>query len=397
MSLGLYVAGAGKDAGKTTLCLGLLAALNDRISGGVSFTKPLGQKTTMVDGDSVGQDSWFIDRALGLGLPLRHSAPFSAFSGAAKRYVTTGQPTDISARVRDAYRKLSRGYEMVVAEGTGHPGVGSVFDLSNADVASMLSLPVVLVLDGGLGSTIDMYAQCEALFRLREVPVLGVVVNRMLPSKMEEIGGLLRDWFGRRGLSVFGMIPYEDSLSSPSLGVITRAIGASPVLDSDGVAPGSASGYLTAFGSADEVLREVSRRPRAVLMASASRTDVLDAVIVRRMSGGRGPGALVVCGGRPESRHAGACGSAGLPLYAVEGGLDGAARRLEGRTFKVEPEESAKIERIVGLVEENVDVDLLLERLRRGPTAKPGRRRGLLKRIFSGVLDGGRRLLGGKG
>jgi hypothetical protein len=397
MSLGLYVAGAGKDAGKTTLSLGLLAALDRRLPGGVSFTKPLGQKTTVVDGDSVGQDSWFIDRALGLDLPLQHSAPFSAFSGAAKRYVTTGEPRDIPARVRDAYRKLSRGYEMVIAEGTGHPGVGSVFGLSNADVAAMLSLPVVLVLDGGFGSTIDMYTQCAALFGLREVPVLGVVVNRMLPSKIEGTGGLLREWFESRGLSVFGMIPYDDALSSPSLGVITRAIGARPVLDGEGLAPDSASGYLTAFGSADEVLREVSRRPRAVMLVSASRTDVLDAVIVRSMSGGEGPGALVVCGGRPGSRHSGACGRAGIPLYAVEGGLEGASRRLDGRTFKVEPEESAKIERIVDLVEDSVDVDLLLERLRGGPSGAAGRRGGPLRRLFSKLVSRGRRLLGGKG
>ena len=392
MSLGMYVAGAGKDAGKTTLCLGLLAALRDLLPRGVSFTKPLGQKTTVVDGESVGQDSWFINRALGLDLPLQHSAPFSAFSGAAKRYIRTGEPDDIADRVRRAYRKLSRGYDMVLAEGTGHPGVGSVFGLSNAEVASMLGTPVVLVLDGGLGSTIDMFTHCASLFELRNVPVVGVVINRVLPSKIESIGELLRRWFGERGVEVFGLIPYDEGLSAPSLGVISKALDAGPVLEGEALAPNSVYGYLTAFGSPDEVLSEVSRRPRAALLVSGSRVDVLDAVVVRRMSGGEGPGALVVCGGEPGQRHRDACGKVGLPLYATSGSLQGAASRLSGRTFKVEPEESAKIERIVELVTEYVDAEAILERLRRGPgVSRKPRRGGLLKRFFSRLLGGGRR------
>ncbi len=391
MSLGLYVAGAGKDAGKTTLCLGLLAALRGLLPRGVSFTKPLGQKTTMVDGESVGQDSWFISKALGLDLPLQHSAPFSAFSGAARRYIRTGEPDDIEDRVRRAYRKLSRGYDMVLAEGTGHPGVGSVFGLSNAEVAAMLGTPVVLVLDGGLGSTIDMFTHCASLFELRNVPVAGVVINRVLPSKIDEIGGLLRQWFGEREVEVFGLIPYDEGLSAPSLGVISRALEAGPLLEEEPLAPNSVCGYLTAFGSPDEVLSEVSRRPRAALLVSGSRVDVLDAVVVRRMSGGQGPGALVVCGGPPGQRHLEACGRLGLPLYATAGSLQGASSRLAGRTFKVEPEESAKIERIVDLVAENIDAEAILERLRRGPEVPRQRSRGgLLKRFFSRLLGGGR-------
>ena len=391
MSLGLYVAGAGKDAGKTTLCLGLLAALRDRLPRGVSFTKPLGQKTTIVDGDSVGQDSWFIDRALELGIPLQHSAPFSASAGAAKRFIKTGEPQDIEVRVKRAYRRLSGGYDMVVVEGTGHPGVGSVFGLSNADVAALLGTPVVLVLDGGLGSTIDAYAQCAALFELREVPLLGIVVNRMLPAKMDTIGALLRGWFEGRGVPLLGMLPYEDSLCAPSLGVISRALDAAPTGEDEDLDEGEVSGYLTAFGAPEEVLREVSRQPGAALLVSGSRLDVIDAVVVRAMSGGRGPGALVVCGRPPGERHRSACGRLKLPLYYTKADLEGSAKRLEGKTFKVEPDESGKIERIVDLVAQHVDVDMMVRRLREGPSpaGRARRRGGPIRRFFSRLLGGG--------
>ncbi len=60
MTRGLYIAGSGKDAGKTTLCLGLAGLLGDMVPGGISFYKPMGRKVTEVDGDSVGQDSLFL-------------------------------------------------------------------------------------------------------------------------------------------------------------------------------------------------------------------------------------------------------------------------------------------------------------------------------------------------
>ena len=52
---------------------------------------------------------------------------------------------------------------MVVYEGTGHPGVGSVVDLSNAEVAKQLESEVILVLEGGIGNTLDRLSLCKAV------------------------------------------------------------------------------------------------------------------------------------------------------------------------------------------------------------------------------------------
>ena len=46
---------------------------------------------------------------------------------------------------------------MVVYEGTGHPGVGSVVDLSNAEVARQLESEVILVLEGGIGNFLTAF------------------------------------------------------------------------------------------------------------------------------------------------------------------------------------------------------------------------------------------------
>lgn len=383
---GLYVAGAGKDAGKTTLCLGLLHAFRGKLPGGVAFTKPLGQKTTLVEGSQVGQDSWFVNKALGMGLPLEKSAPFAASSGAASRYIRSGEPADLQGRIRRAYRALGKNGQMVLVEGTGHPGVGSVFNMSNARVAKILGTPVLLVLDGGVGSTIDRFNLCASMFLHYDVPILGVVINRIIPGKMDSVKELLGMWFGERSIPVFGYIPYEDSIAKPSLGLIRRALGAEPLVALDSGISSSVSGYISAFGSPEEVLRQVAAAPESSVLVDHSRTEVLDALVVAAVSGAEGPGAVIVCGGQPDQRRIEAFRSTGIPLYATGSGLETSAGHLTHRIFKVEPHEEVKIGRIVQLVEEHVDTASLMSAVA-GETAveengKSGGFRGFLRRVF---------------
>lgn len=382
MTKGIYIAGAGKDAGKTTLCLGLLSRFREVLPKGVSFIKPLGQKTTHVKGEQVGQDSWFVDQALGMGLSLEKAAPFAASSGAATRYIRVGEPTDLPGRIRRAYKALGRKGQTVLVEGTGHPGVGSVFDMSNARTAKILGTPVLLVLDGGIGSTIDRFNLCASMFHHYDVPVLGVVINRIIPGKMDKVKELLGKWFGERNIPVFGYIPYEDSIARPSLGIMQRVLGAEPVVDFKGETEDPVAGHITAFGSAEEVLRQVAKDPHRSVLVAHSRPEVLDAIVVSKISGGKGPGAVIICGGEPDARRTEAFRKSGIPLYATGKGLEASAGKLTRRIFKVEPHEDDKIKRIVELIKEHVDTHGVIAAIQGENSLDTSEKPGRLKRFF---------------
>jgi hypothetical protein len=386
VSPGVYIAGSGKDAGKTTLCLGLSGALNPLVPGGVSFFKPLGQKISVVNGESVGQDSWFISRALGLPGTRSESTPLLASRGAAERFVTTGEPKGIHGAVKKAFREHCRESGLVLVEGTGHPGVGSVFDLGNAKVASLLGIPVILVLDGGVGSTIDSFCLCRALFKTHGVQVLGVVINRVKPDKYDSIASVLGVWFAREGVPVFGVLPFEERIARPSIASVIREIGALPLFAVEGPLCPDGSGFLTAFDSAEEVLSRVGREEGRALLVSRSRTEVLDAVIVSALAGGARPSAVVVCGGEPDQRRQAACLASGIPLFYTTASLQGSADRLSGQVFKIEPDEGGKIASILSMVERHVDSRRILDALR-GDSGSRKRAPekgvlGFLKRLF---------------
>lgn len=393
---GLYVAGGERHAGKTTLSLGLVSHFRRSLAGGAAFIKPLGQKSKMVDGSTVGQDSYLLDQALKLGLPLEHSAPFSASSGAAETFLRDGRPDDIPVRIRHSFRHFASRYEVVIAEGTGHPGVGSVFNLSNARVAALLGIPVLLVLDGGIGSTIDRFSLCRALFDRENVPILGVVVNKVMPEKLDKVKGALGAWFARAGVPVFGYIPYETRIALPSLGVLQRELGAQALTISPSAGM-TVNGFMTGFGSSEEILAAVARKPGQALVLSAHRGDVINSILACRLAGAPSGncGALILCGpASPPSWLVEACARVSLPLFRTAEFPD----RLGRDVFKVEPDEAIKIDEIVALVEKHVDIDRLHDSLRSGPPARKAAKRGLLAsavvgsaRFISRLFGGGRK------
>ena len=70
----LYLAATGMNRGKTTVALGLLAALADR-NLDIGFTKPVGQRYAIVDGEPADEDAILMRSALGLTDELSVMSP----------------------------------------------------------------------------------------------------------------------------------------------------------------------------------------------------------------------------------------------------------------------------------------------------------------------------------
>ena len=108
----------------------------------------------------------------------------------------------------------------MLCEGTGHAGVGSVFDLSNAAVAKLLNAKVVIVTRGGIGQPIDETVLNHALFKQEGAQVIGVIINKVLPEKLDYITEFAQRGLKRKGLELLGVVPYQPMLSRPTLGAI---------------------------------------------------------------------------------------------------------------------------------------------------------------------------------
>ncbi len=364
---GIFIAGSDMNAGKTTFSLGLISWLGEHFEGGASFMKPLGQKTTLVDGESVGEDTFLVNTSLGLDVPPEYTAPFAMSSGTSEKFLEEGNPSNLDKKILKGYRYLKSRSDIVVVEGTGHPGVGSVFNLCNARVASLMNVPVLLVLNAGIGKTIDRFTLCSSLFHDRNIPLLGVVINRVLENKVEKVKKYLDPWFAERGIPVFGYIPYVNSFAKPSLGMLGRELGVETLISWKKNNNIPVEGFIAGFGSSFEIISEISENPESALLISSRRFDVIDAILARKLSGSlrEGPGAIVLCGkpAESESYMADACNKLNIPLYRSLKSAGDSVSLLNRRIFKIEPGESVKISEIVRTIKDNVDIERMISTL----------------------------------
>jgi len=217
-SSAFFVAATGQNVGKTTTCLGLVSGLQKRRNS-VGFLKPVGQEHVETRcGHQVDKDVILFKEHFHLEEIYEEMSPVLFPKGFTRNYLDGKVSHDaLTERILRAYRTISKRHQITVIEGTGHTGVGSIVDLNNAQVAKMLHVPLILVAPGGLGSSFDELALNVQMCRHHGVRLAGVILNRVLEEKREMVLDYMSKALRRWEIPLFGCIPYNDFLSSPSM------------------------------------------------------------------------------------------------------------------------------------------------------------------------------------
>ncbi len=219
----IYVAATSQHVGKTTTTLGLVAALGRR-GLNVGYCKPVGQEFVDLGDLKVDKDALLFAKTMEFTLSAERHSPVIVGRGVTTSYLDDPGQFDFRQRIETAARELQAEYDFVVYEGTGHPGVGTVIKLSNAQVAKMLNAPVVMVAEGGIGNTIDRLNTNLALFREQEVPILGVILNKVIPNKIEKVTHYVGKQLAAWNIPLLGVLPYDRSLSNPIMESVRHAV-----------------------------------------------------------------------------------------------------------------------------------------------------------------------------
>jgi BioD-like phosphotransacetylase family protein len=383
----VYLAATGQNRGKTTFALGLLAALIDR-GLATAFIKPVGQRYAMLGDVPADEDAILMHQVFGLPDDLATMSPVHIPRGFTRRFIEGGITEDLGARIREAYARIGVGREMVVVEGTGHAGVGSVIGLSNADVAAMLGTPAIIVSEAGVGRPIDEIVLNHALFARRGVRVLGAVVNKVDAEAHPSLPDTLHKGLARHGIALLGTLPYRPILSNPTLSMLIEqmpgevlhegtdldrriehvGIGAmQPRHVIDRIGPGS---LLIVPGDREDVIHATiaaARRQREISRESRLIARFRDRARFGRSGATPGQtelaGILFTGGYRPRPRELEAIRAAGMFAYLVEADTYAAASSVHDMLVKTHPSDRDKISEIRALVAGSFDVDGLIERL----------------------------------
>lgn len=358
----LYIAATSQHVGKTTCTLGLMAAIRAR-NCRVSYCKPVGQEYVEIGDLQVDKDALLFARGMDFELSAELHSPAIIGSGVTASYLDDPSAYAFSAAITKASRKLQASNDVVIYEGTGHPGVGSVCDVSNAQVAQLLNAPVVMIVEGGIGNTIDKLNLNLALFRERRVPVRGVIVNKTIPAKLEKVRHYVSKYLEKTGIPLLGVLPFEKILSNPIMASIKQSLKGRVLLNEDGLdnqVEHIASGSLLAQ-------QEVENLKNLLVIVSHRRLDealsALQGILKERGLPGSTISGVVVTGlsdETPRLPHSKFLEMHNVPVIACTLDTYGAAVRISQMEVKINLQTPWKIRRAVELIEEHVNMDLLL-------------------------------------
>lgn len=221
----LFIAATGQHCGKTTISLSLMHLALKRYAR-VGYIKPLGPKCQEFNGHVVDKDAVLMACVFGQEERIALMSPLVLGKGATRRFLDGELTREWAAeKVQKACRELEAQCDLLLIEGAGHGGVGSVIGLNNADMAKLVDAPVVMVAGGGIGSVIDSVRMNLALYEQEQVAVRMVLVNKMIPEKRQRALEYLDKYFAPKGIRVSGAFDYSPVLADPTLQNLSKLLG----------------------------------------------------------------------------------------------------------------------------------------------------------------------------
>jgi len=357
----IFIAATQQNDGKTTASLGLVCNFQRRFKG-VGFIKPIGQRYLEEDGLKFDEDSLLLEEVCGIKGGIKDMSPIAVERGFTENYIVRPDAAAISRRIKDAFRRVSKSRDLVIIEGTGHAGVGSVFDHSNAAVAKMLGSKAVIISSGGVGRPIDEIVLNKALFDKEGVKVIGVIINKVLPEKLDKVKALVKKGLERKGIKVLGVLPYEPLLSYPSIEQILEENDFELLCGREFIEV-----YIRKIIVGTMTPRNIIRYldDDSLLITSGDREDVIMTALgcVRegekdklRISG------IILSGGIiPDQSIMELLSRARIPVLLAKTDTYNVASRIHDMTVKIRPRDKDKIQEVVKLIKDHVDMEGILK------------------------------------
>lgn len=360
----IFIAATKQNDGKTTLALGLIFNFR-RWFKRIGFIKPVGQRYLEEDGFKIDEDTILIEETLKLcqiKCTLKDMSPVAVEKGFTEKYIHKPDRQAITKQIRQSFQRVAQGRNLMIIEGTGHAGVGSVFDHSNAHVAKLLGSKVILISSGGIGRPIDEIVLNKALFEKEGVRLLGVIINKVMPEKLAKINDLVRKGLRYKGVDVLGVVPYNPILSYPTIRQVLEETDFELLPGSDGSSlDNRASRVIVGAMHPKDASKYIV--DQSLLITPGDREDILRLVCECHKQGPKVSGIILTGGLMPSQELMQQLKERGVPVLLSQLDTYTVASMVSSLNVKIRPKDKEKIAAVEQMIHDYVDLDLIIKRL----------------------------------
>ncbi|MCX5701838.1 MAG: AAA family ATPase [Candidatus Omnitrophica bacterium] len=360
----IFIAATKQNDGKTTVALGLIFNFK-KIFRQIGFIKPVGQRYLEEDGLKIDEDSLLIEESMklcGIKGKLKDMSPVAVEKGFTEDYIRRPKAQAITRQIQASFRRISQRKNLVVIEGTGHAGVGSVFDHSNAKVAKTLGSKVILVSSGGIGRPIDEIILNKALFDREGVKLAGVIINKVMPEKFSKINELVRQGLRLKGVDVLGVIPYKPMLSYPTIRQISEETNFKVL---PGYGDTALDNYVAKIVVGAMQSKDAERYivDQSLIITPGDREDIIKLALDFHKQNCRISGIVLTGDMMLSQEMINQAKEESIPILLAKLDTYTVVSMIHDLNIKIRPKDIGKIEIVEQMIQQYVDLDKLLRRM----------------------------------
>ncbi len=346
----ILISSSEKYSGKSAVCIGLGTILK-RKGYTVGYMKPIGNLLVDINGVLADEDAEEMRRIFGLTDPIKDITPILLTENLTHDALV-GVEKELDKTLNDAYSNVSEGKDVVLIEGAGGIGGGAMYNLSDPEVASKLNTHILLITRYD-----SVFAVDRILCDFKTIDdldmIAGVILNEVPDSEYEKVTELVVPFLENRGITVFGVIPQDATLRSVTISDIIEDLHGEVLAGADHL-DNLVEHYFVGAMEVNSAIKYFRRAPNSAVITGGDRSDIQLAAIEAKVR------CLILTGNlRPSEAVLGSAEHADIPVILVRGDTMGTIERVEHLIGRARIKQDMKLNRIVELIENNVDVDTI--------------------------------------
>lgn len=179
---GLFITGTDTDAGKTLCAIAIIKKLASTTQQRIAAMKPVAAGATLTQQGLRNQDALLLSAASTVQAPYDLINPYCFAPAIAPHIAAAQQNVEISTEyIQTCYQQLVQKSDIVIVEGAGGWHVPLNASQRLSDLAILLSLPVVIVVNIKLGCLNHTLLTLEAI-QNSGLPIFGWIANITNPK-----------------------------------------------------------------------------------------------------------------------------------------------------------------------------------------------------------------------
>jgi phosphate acetyltransferase len=299
-------------------------------------------------------------------LPLQYDETFAFTRQQALKLLEKESQSEMIDTIIHKVKKLEEAHDFTIIDGSDFVGEGTAFEFeANINIAKNLGSPAIIVVSGEKKTTSDVINSVLTVlrnFEMREVQVIGVIVNKVKQDQLKDVKDLLPLQLNKE--IILSVIPEDKNLSAPTMKEIYEQLGAKVVCGEDQLT-NQVDNFITGAMQVPQFLNHI--KENVVIVTPADRGDIVISAIQANLSMNypKVAGIVLTVGGKldkPVQRLVDGLSSV-IPIISVKSGTFETTARLGTIHSRITADNTKKVLLAIDTFDKYVDVKSLEEKL----------------------------------